>query len=168
MDDEKVYVPQTISENPFPQETGAVSFAPSQTTGNDTYSPQITQNQTPPTKRVAVELIGTAINTKSHKILKEFQFTKSGAIQVGEYQNGVSGDIRISPDGIAARNQAGLTTFALDGDTGDAVFAGTVQAGTLISGAVAVGDGDILIDGESKRMVFYDEDGIPVIIIGNA
>ena len=150
MDDEKVYVPQTISENPFPQEAGVVSFAPSQTTGNDTYSPQVTQNQTPPTKRIAVELIGSALNTKSRKILQKFEFTKNGAIQVGEYENGVSGDVRISPIGITARNQSGLTTFALDGDTGDATFLGTVQSGSLIAGSVISDSaitGDITVGG---------------------
>ena len=168
MADEKVYVPETIQDQPFPQEGVAVSYDATQPSANQTYTPSVVKDQTFPTKRIAVELIGSALNTKSRKILGKFEFTKSGSIQVGTYENGVSGDIRISPTGISARNLSGVTTFALDGDTGDAVFAGQIQAGALIAGAVAVGDGDILIDGESKRMVFYDESGIPVIIIGNA
>lgn len=167
MTDEKVYTPATIDENPFPN--GEISdLGTTQGTSNKTYTAENITNQTFPTKRVAVELIGTSLNTKSRKILAEFQFTPSGALQIGVYENGVSGDVKISPNGIVARDSAGLTTFALDGTDGSAVFRGTVQAGTLISGAVAVGDGDILIDGESKRMIFYDENGIPVIIIGNA
>ncbi len=166
--DEKVYTPEVIEESPFPQEEGVVSIQESQSKSGDIYGPQTIKEKTPPTKRIAVELIGKSLNTKSRKILAEFQFTQSGALQVGKYENGVSGDIRVSPDGIVARNKAGLTTFLLDGDAGDALFAGTIQAGTLISGAVAVGDGDILIDGETKRMIFYDDDGIPVIVIGNA
>lgn len=166
MEDEKVYVPTVIQENPFPEETDVISFGVSQPSANETYAPQVTKSQTIPARRVAVDLIGRAINTKSKKILQEFQFTEHGAIQVGKYTNGVTGDIRISPSGIVGRNQSGTTTFALDGDTGDAVFAGTVQAGTVISGAVAVGNGDILIDGATKRMIFYN-DGIPSIVIGD-
>ena len=168
MADDKVYTQEVIEDAPFPQEDGTVSYTDSQSTSGEIYSQKTIKPQTMPTKRVAVELIGSMLNTKSKKILGEFQFTKNGAIQVGEYTNGVSGDIRISPNGITARNLSGLTTFSLDGDNGDAVFSGTIQAGTLISGAVAVGDGDILIDGETKRMIFYDDDGIPVIVIGNA
>ena len=166
MDEEKVYVPTIIQENPFPQEAGSVSYETSQSSSNETYTPQTTKAQSIPAKRVAVELIGTAINTKSRKILQKFEFTKNGAIQIGEYENGVSGDIRITPDGIVARNISGITTIAIEGDTGDATFAGTVQAGAIIGGAVAVGDGSILIDGETKRMIWYDDDGIPSIVIG--
>lgn len=165
MADDKVYTQEVIEDTPFPQEDGTVPYTDAQSTSGEIYSQKTIKPQTMPTKRVAVELIGSMLNTKSKKILGEFQFTKNGAIQVGEYTNGVSGDIRISPNGITARNLSGLTTFSLDGDNGDAVFAGTIQAGTLISGVVAVGDGDILIDGESKQMIWYT-DGIPSIIIG--
>lgn len=167
MTEEKVYTPATIDENPFPN--GEVAdLGTTQGTSNQTYTSEKISDQTFPTKRIAVELIGTTLNTKSRKILAEFQFTPSGALQIGVYENGVSGDVKISPNGIVARDSSGLTTFALDGTDGSAVFRGTVQAGTLISGAVAVGDSDILIDGENKRMIFYDENGIPVIVIGNA
>lgn len=167
MANEKVYTPEIIEDQPFPIEEGGIPHTETQASSNQTFSPATIEEQSPPTKRISVELIGSVINTKSRKILQELQFTEMGAIQVGKYTNGVSGDMRLSPGGIVARNLSGITTFAIDGDTGDAVFAGTVQAGTLISGAVAVGDGDILIDGEKKRMVFY-VDGVPTIIIGNA
>jgi hypothetical protein len=167
MTDEKVYTPAVIDDNPFPNGE-LVDLGTTQSTSNQTYGAQKITDQSFPTKRIAVELIGTALNTQSRKILAEFEFTKSGALQIGLYESGVSGDVKISPNGIVARDSSGITTFTLDGDTGSATFKGTVQAGTLISGAVAVGDGDILIDGETKRMIFYDENGIPVIIIGNA
>jgi len=164
-DDEKVYTPEVIEENPFPQEEGGVPIQESQSTSGEVYSQKSIKPQPVPTKRVAVELISSVINTKSKKICGEIQFTPSGAIQIGKYENGVSGDIRISPDGILARNKSGILTIAIDGDTGDAIFKGTVQAGTVISGAVAVGDGDILIDGETKRMIWYTDD-VPSIVIG--
>jgi len=163
---EKIFEPTVTNDTPFPGEEQEYSNV-SQSSANQTYSPATIPEQSIPTKRIAVELLSTAMNTKSRKIHQDFQFTKSGAISVGEYENGVSGEVKISPAGIAAKNKAGVTTFALDGDTGDAVFAGRVQAGTLISGAVAVGDGSIIIDGETKRMIFYADDGTPQIVIGN-
>ena len=166
--DEKVYTPEVIEENPIPGQSGVVTFEASQNTNQTTgqASPATIKEQVIPTKKIATELISSNLNTRSRKILGEFQFTPSGAIQIGNYQEGNNGDIRISPDGIVARDRNGNTTFALDGTDGSAVFAGTIQAGTLISGAVAVGDGNILIDGATKRMLFYDADGIPNIVIG--
>ena len=168
MEDEKVYTPEVIEANPFPGQDSLVSYQVTNpvSKSTDTYAPSTIKEQLIPTKKIATELIGNNLNTKTRKILGAFQFTPSGAIQIGNYQEGNNGDIRISPDGIVARNRTGLQTFALDGDSGDAVFAGTIQAGTLISGAVAVGDGNILIDGATKRMLFYDADGIPNIVIG--
>lgn len=168
-DNIKVYQNEVIADVAFPSEDVTVSESESsQSSSTKTYSPTTISEQSLPTPRIAVELISAQLDTRSRKILAEFQFTQYGAIQVGEYKNGVSGDIRISPSGIVARDMSGNTTFALDGDTGSAVFAGTIQAGTLVGGAVAVGDGSILIDGETKRLVFFDDAGIPVIIIGNA
>lgn len=169
MADEKIYTPDVIDNNPLPDQIVGTDFSVSDPGTKDVAQTPNIQDQTVPSKRVAVELIGSALNTKSKKILAEFQFTESGAIQVGKYIPSVSGDIRISPNGITARNDAGVTTFSLDGTDGSAVFAGTIQAGTLIGGKVSVGDGDILIDGEEKRMIFYDPDtGLASIIIGNA
>ncbi len=165
--DVKVFKPEEIEEIPFPQEE-AKDLSITQSSSGGVYKPAEIKGQIFPTKKIAVELIGSSLNTKSKKILAEFQFTETGALQIGKYINGLQGDIRISPNGITARNAAGITTFALDGETGDAVFAGTIQAGTIIGGNVAVGDSDIQIDGENKRMIFYDENDIPQIIIGNA
>lgn len=172
MSDEKLYTPEVLESNPLPGQDNIVTFATAHDStqqGNQTtqlYGPSTTKEQFVPTKRIATELLSDKLNTQTRKILGEFQFTPSGAIQIGNYQDGSNGDIRISPNGIVTRNKTGLSTFSLDGDTGDAVFAGTIQAGTLISGAVAVGDGNILIDGATRRMLFYDLNGIPNIIIG--
>lgn len=125
------------------------------------------KDQSLPTAKIAVELISTSLNTKSQKILGRYSFTESGAIQIGTYEAGQNGDIRISPSGIIARNSSGITTFTLDGETGDAVFSGTIQTGTLISGDVVVGDNAVRIDGTNRRMLFYSEEtGEPMIHIG--
>lgn len=163
----KIYTPTEIQDTPFPQE-GEAFFGSSQSSTGGNYSPETIQDNNFPDPRVAFELIGSALNTRSKKILAEFEFTPSGALQIGQYQSGVSGDIRISPNGIVARNDLGETTFSLDGTTGDAVFAGTIQTGTIISGLVIVGNNSIVIDGRNPsapRFLLYNN-GIPQILIG--
>ena len=135
MAEEKVYTPEVITENPFPNSEAYTSSETNSSGGTST--PTTTKPQNMPKKVVAVELIGSVLNTKSKKILAEVQFTPSGALQIGKYQSGVSGDLRISPVGILARNTSGNTTFALDGDTGDATFLGTVQAGSAIFATIS-------------------------------
>ena len=168
MDDNKIYYPAVIDENPFPTTEGEQDFGSTQQTSKGEYSSQTIKPKTFPTKRIAYEVLGSALNTRSRRILAEFEFTQSGALQIGKYENGVSGDIRISPNGLVGRDSAGLTTFAIDATTGNVVFKGEVQAGAFISGLVIVGDNSVVIDGENKRMVFYDENDVPVILIGNA
>lgn len=167
-DDIKIYYPETIDENPLPTQEGVVGFESSQETSKEEYKQPTIKSQPLPTRRVAYEVLASSLNTKSRKILAEFEFTQSGALQIGNYDPGVSGDIKISPNGIVARDSAGLTTFALDGTTGNATFKGEVQAGAFISGLVIVGDNSVVIDGEERRIVFYDENDVPVILIGNA
>lgn len=169
MENEKVYTPEVIEESPFPGQDSLVSYAVSDSSnksGDSPASPSVIKEQLIPTKKVATELLSNNLNTKSRKILGEFQFTPSGAIKIGNYVEGVSGEVLISPNGIVTKDIHGNTTIGIDGLLGSAVFAGTIQAGTLISGAVAVGDGNILIDGATKRMLFYDANGIPNIVIG--
>lgn len=168
MDDNKIYYPQTIEESPFPTTEGEQDFGETQQTSKSEYSSKTIKAKTFPTKRIAYEVLGSALNTRSRRILAEFEFTQSGALQIGKYENGVSGDIRISPNGLVGRDSAGLTTFAIDATTGNVVFKGEVQAGAFISGLVTVGDNSVVIDGENRRMVFYDENDVPVILIGNA
>jgi len=162
-DEEKVYYPETIEDTPFPQAEGG-NLDISQAIGKGVYGPQTIKDRPMPTKRVAVELLSSALNTKSKKILQEFQFTPSGALQIGKYQNGVSGDLRISPSGILGRNLSGITTFAIDADNGDAIFLGTLQAGTIIAG-----DTNIVMETASNgagRIVLLNGD-IPAILIGD-
>lgn len=163
---DKVYYPTTIEENPFPQIEGVATFISDQQKSGGNYSNIQIEQQTFPFRKVAYEVISLALNTKSRKILGEFEFTQSGAIQVGKYENGVSGDLKISPNGIVARNESGTTTFSIDGTTGDAVFKGTIQAGSVVTGIVAVGDNNVVIDGDSKSIIVYDDNGIPRVHIG--
>ena len=167
MSEEKIFTPEIVEATPFPgQDVPVVTQTQSNPAG--TYTPTTTPAKSFPTRKIATELIGQAINTRSRNILQEFDLVGSGGFQVGKYENGVSGDLRITPNGITARDTAGLSTFAIDGTTGGAVFRGEVQAGAFISGLVVVGDNSVVIDGETRRLVFYDENGIPVIVIGNA
>ena len=163
--EDKVYTPETIPDQPFPGEGEEIAQTGGSTSG-DILHPTTTPATKFPTKRIAHELIGAALNTKSRKILAEFEFTPSGALQVGKYENGVSGDLRISPNGITARNISGITTFAIDADTGDATFLGTIQSNSLIAGTVIVGNNNVIIDGENQRIIIYDDNGIARILLG--
>lgn len=168
MDDiARVYRPQEIEESPFPQQGQAdLSISQPSSGGGQIIKPLETKEQTFPAKQHKTELISSVLNTKSKKILQEIQFTPSGAIKIGDYTQGVNGDIRISPTGIVARNSQGDETLAVDGETGDAVFAGQIQTGSIVSGLALLGDGSIEIDGINKRQVWY-ENGIPIIVLGN-
>lgn len=126
-DDLKVYHPEILEDQPFPGQEEETTPETSRKTG-ETLTPTTIKDKKFPTKRIAHETIGSALNTRSRRILAEFSFTEMGAIQIGKYENGVSGDLRISPNGITARDLAGIITFAIDGTTGDAVFRGIVQA----------------------------------------
>ena len=165
MSDDKVYTPEVIQDSAFPQEE-TVDSTVTQVDNKDVVSSPTTEDHPFPTKLIAVETIGSALNTKSRKILAEFEFAGMGAIQVGKYENGVSGDVRITPNGITARDLSGLITFALNGEDGSAVFKGSIQSGSIITGEVVVGNNSVVIDGENHRILVYDDDGIPQILIG--
>lgn len=131
----KVYTPEVIEDKPFPisGDQPVIESNSSSTEKKQVFAPKETQEQAFPLKMVAKELFSTAINTISKKILKTFEFAKSGALQIGEYIHGIAGEIKISPDGIVAKNKDGNTTFAIDGTTGDAIFSGDVRASTFTS-----------------------------------
>lgn len=160
---EKIYHPEEIESSPFPGEAEII-IPQAQTGSKDIISPTTTKPKVMPTKRTAVELLSSALNTRSKKVLGNFELVGSGGFQVGKYENGVSGDVRLTPNGMTARNAAGNTTFALDGDTGDATFAGEVQAGTLISGIVRVGNNNVIIDGANQRIIINDGNNDRVIL----
>lgn len=158
MDDVKVFTPEVIDENPFPQD----QIKADNTT---TYSPTEIADQPMPSSMIANELVSQSLNTQTKNILGEFRFTPTGALQVGKYLPNSSGDIRISPNGIVARNSNGVTTFTIDGTTGNAAFLGAVLAGSLISGNITlggVGNGDgilIVKDASGNIILRADKDG---------
>jgi len=126
MTSDPVLYPQILEDTPFPgQEVQDINVT---TTSAGNSIPTTTTDKKTPKKIIAHETISQSLNTLSKKINGVFEFLKMGAIKIGEYINGVSGEIKISPDGIVARNKSGVTTFAIDGDTGDATFKGNVQA----------------------------------------
>lgn len=133
--DDKVYTPEIIVENPFPGQDMPVVFAPTASPAG-TYTPTTTKEKSFPKKRTAVELLSTALNTRSRKILEEFELVQSGGIKVGNFEDGISGDLRITPNGITARDVAGIITFAIDGTDGSATFKGTVQANSVIAATI--------------------------------
>ena len=95
MAEEKIFHPTEIADQPFPNEEGASGTdSPSAVSGQVVQAEKI--KDTPfPAKRVAVELLSLSLNTKTKRILAEYKFTQTGAIQIAELVKGVSGDIRI-------------------------------------------------------------------------
>ncbi len=74
------------------------------------------------------DVINEKLDTDAKTILDAFTFGASGALQIGTYVNGVTGDIRISPNGVVSRNSTGANTITIDGTTGDVTLAGTITA----------------------------------------
>lgn len=164
MADIKTYHPEEIDEVPFPGQQEQ-SFSESNPDSGGNYSATQTSEKSFPRKRTATQLISTALNTRSKKILQKFELESSGGFQIGDFKTGISGDLRITPNGLTARDSAGITTFALDGTDGSAVFAGEMQSGSVITGSVitgevevgtGVGDSYVLIDGPNNRIVVND------------
>ncbi len=153
MSDEKVYVPEVIVENPYP--SGAEVSPTTQTSQGgtaDILAPTNTTDKVFPIKRRAVELLSNALNTRSRKILQEFELAQSGGIQIGNFQEGITGDLRLTPNGMTGRDIAGNTTFDIDSLTGDAVFKGEVLAGSFL--AVDEEGNYVTVDGE--RILTHD------------
>jgi len=156
MAEEKVYTPEVIDENPFPIAEPVFETESESVVGGE-YKPTTTKEKNFPRKRIAVELLSSVLNTRSRRILEEFQLQQSGGFKIGDFKEGISGDLRITPNGITARDLAGLITFALNGTTGDAVFKGEIRAGTLVGGEVSVIGGNFVV---------YDGNGNAVAILG--
>ena len=103
------------------------------------------------------DVINARLDSSAKQILDAFTFGTSGAIQIGTYVNGVSGDIRISPNGIVGRNSAGNNTFTINGTTGNATFAGDLSAatgtfsGTVTASALIVGTSASTIETGANR-----------------
>ena len=133
-------------------------------------------------------LFRSRFDTDSKTILSDFTFGTSGALQIGTYENGVSGDIRISSNGILGRNKNGDTTFSINGTTGDATFGGTLVAASGTFGTVTAGilsgveiSGSTITGGtiqtastgqrveiasSNNTLIFYDSSNRPVAQLG--
>lgn len=125
--------PDVIQDQPFPSD-GTLLDNTQAASPTAPLAPQVTPPRTFPQPVIARHTISDSIDTQSRRIKGMFQLDKSGGIQVGQYQNGISGETDITSNGITAINKNNQTTFAIDGDTGDATFMGTIQAGSLIAG----------------------------------
>ena len=97
-----------------------------------------------------VNVINTALNTSSKRILSDFTFKEedyTGAFKAGNPTwdentgliTGGSG-VLINAKGILGANE-GTATFTLDATTGDATFAGTLTAATGTLGALTIASG---------------------------
>ncbi len=178
----KIYYPKVIQETPFPGDRPTDLFydnEPKKRTKDEqeVFIQKEIKELGFPKRVVAVETIGSSLNTRARKILGEFQFTQQGALQIGKYEQGISGDIRWSPTGMIARNAQGETTIGIDADTGDVTIKGRMQSGSLISGNITVGGRDngegyiSVLDSDNLERVYLDKAGIKVfngrIIIEN-
>lgn len=113
------------------------------------------------------------LNTSAKTILADFSFGVSGALQIGTYQAGVSGDIRISPNGIIARNSAGANTIAINGSTGEitafVLTAGSITGITITGGILqtsAATDVDrVIISGANNDIEFWNLENDLVAVI---
>lgn len=137
--EDKVYLPESIKSTPFPNEIEGSAKEGSTVTNKKVYQPELSLFTGFPVSKIVDNVIGISLDTQSRRIKGEFSFDSLGSISIGNYSSGVSGDVKISPNGIVARNSAGDTTFSLDGTTGDATFKGTVASGSVVTGYVQVG-----------------------------
>jgi hypothetical protein len=156
----KTYYPEVLQDTAFPTEEVASLSAT-----ENTYEPSVIEDQPFPSTVVANDLVNSSLNTQTRKILGSYSFTPTGALQIGKYLSGSSGDIHISPDGIVGRNSDGTYTFTLDGINGNATFKGNVLAGSLISGIITLGglgngDGILIVkDALGNIILRADKDG---------
>jgi len=153
------FEPEIIEESPFPGEIAQPMLPSTNPDTKNDHSPSTDREEAFPRKRAAVELLSTALNTRSRKILEEFALTQSGGLKIGDFKQGISGDLRITPNGITARDIAGITTFAIVGSDGSAVFKGEIKSGSLITGEVIVGNNNLIFT--------VDDDGQPQILLND-
>lgn len=140
--------PEVITSAPIPGTTDS-EVTTSSPTSNDNSVPLKIGGIDFPQRKLATDLINESLNTRSKQILGTYSFGQLGALKIGKYESGVSGEITISPDGIVATNSSGVVTFALDGATGSATFKGEILAGSIISA-------QLTIDGNASFGAGYD------------
>jgi hypothetical protein len=164
---DKIYYPEQIDDQSLPL-TGneTVKAVNTNVASKDIYTPVTEVNKKYPEKFIAHETVSQSIDTLAKKIKGEFSFGKQGAVQIGEHVFGESGEIKMSSNGITAKNLNGEETFALDATTGDAVFKGIVKAADfviadengLVSAAVFQSDSYFATTQVQKNLSFSYED----------
>lgn len=140
--------PQVIIDQPIPLLGGSVIDASGQGSNpvlSGTPVPTTQLDKKFPPRVIARETISQSLNTKTKSILADYTFESLGAISIYSPIHPLA-HISISGDGIIGVNANGDTTFAIDGATGDAIFAGELRSGTLITGEIVLGDGSIILD----------------------
>ncbi len=152
--------PQVISDASIPLLNGGTinstgSNSNPVTSNADAEVPTVHTDQEIPQAFIAQETIAQSLNTETKRILAEYEFESLGAFTVQSKTHPLA-HISYSGDGIVAVNSAGDTTIAVDGETGDVTIIGTLQAGSIISGSVIVGDGSIVIDGGTTQINLFD------------
>ena len=152
----KVYYPATLTDTPIAFDDGLPANTDYTNDNKDIEGIDTVEVGQIYRTIYATEVVSVSFDTSKSRILGTFTFAESGAIQIGKYVNGESGQIQLTPNGIVATNSSGDTTFALDGTTGDATFSGTLTSGSIITGAIDVGDNSVIIDGINKRIVIND------------
>lgn len=160
-DNDKIYYPEVIDSYVLPETIAPTDNASGGVSGQSLIFPSSQVSESFPDKNVSREVISQALNTKSKKILGDFSFGQVGAISIGHYESGVSGDIRITPNGIVARNSSGTTTVSIDGDTGDAVFSGTVTASAIVASSFASAS-------SGARVLIFPDANTGIQVIDNA
>lgn len=159
---DKVYYPETIESTSLPEVESEETTESTNYVGSTNLSPSKEVDVSFPQIPVARQTINEVINTKTQQILGEFTFGVVGALSIGVYENGVTGDIRITPNGITARDINGATTFSINGSDGSAVFKGTIYAGSLVTGSVTVqGQGAFIVNDGIYNVIWlgYKEGG---------
>lgn len=153
--------PTVIEEVDFPEIGQTVITT---TGGGDTkevLTPNAEDGKSFPPATIARSVIADSFDTQSRRILSDYSFGEHGSLSVGKFEPGVSGDVKISPAGIVARNKDGKTTITMDATTGDATFMGTLAAGSLIAGNYFA-----VLEIGSRRGIFINDGTYDVIFMG--
>ncbi len=91
------------------------------------------------------EYLDAILDAEAAEIIGDWSFKASGALQIGKYIEGEYGDVKISPDGIVARNKDNDNTFTLSGITGNISLRGTLTAGSIVTAKI-IAESDSEVD----------------------
>lgn len=161
------YQPQTIVDQAIPLLSGDMSAAfGSSSGGYGADTPESIPNVKIPGANISSDVISETLNTKTGSIKGTYKFEQMGALDIESTSNPLAG-VLISPTGILGTNSVGATTFALDAETGDATFSGTITASTIIGGSITgvtitggtLAGGSIDIGGSDNTSFHVDSGG---------